>query len=168
MASTGTTAGSGRTCVQCGRSIAFDANVCPYCGHDYRSVMAGPAAAPPHEKSSLPVVGGILILIAGIMGLAMGGLLMAINTADFSHYGLGNLSSLSSTIHNILLVCGAIFIVLGLLAVFGGIMGVRRKSWGLAVLGGVLGLFVIGPYFLGSLLSLVGLILVAVSKKDFD
>lgn len=24
-----------RYCVNCGRSIPFDANVCPYCGHDY-------------------------------------------------------------------------------------------------------------------------------------
>jgi len=25
-----------RYCVKCGRSIPFDANLCPYCGHDYR------------------------------------------------------------------------------------------------------------------------------------
>jgi predicted nucleic acid-binding Zn ribbon protein len=31
-----------RNCVACGRSIAWDANVCPYCGHDFRAVMAGP------------------------------------------------------------------------------------------------------------------------------
>jgi hypothetical protein len=153
--------------VKCGKSIAFDANVCPYCGHDYRAVMAGPAAAP-HEKGVLSIVGGILILIAGIMGLAMGGLFMAINTSDFSKYGLGTVSGLEDTLHNILLVCGAIFIILGLIAIVGGIMGVRRKSWGLAVLGGVLGLFILTPYMIGSLVALVGLILVAVSKKDFD
>jgi len=31
-----------RNCVGCGRAIAWDANVCPYCGHDFRVVMAGP------------------------------------------------------------------------------------------------------------------------------
>ena len=25
-----------RNCVQCGRAIEWDANACPYCGHDYR------------------------------------------------------------------------------------------------------------------------------------
>jgi hypothetical protein len=154
--------------VKCGKSIAFDANVCPYCGHDYRAVMAGPAAVAPHEKGVLSIVGGILILISGIMGLAMGALFMAINTSDFNRLGLGSVSGLSDTLHNILLVCGAIFIILGLIAVVGGIMGVRRKSWGLAVLGGVLGLFILTPYMIGSLVALVGLILVAVSKKDFD
>ena len=34
-------ASSTRSCVGCGRAIAWDANVCPYCGHDYRQVMAG-------------------------------------------------------------------------------------------------------------------------------
>lgn len=109
-----------------------------------------------------------MILVAGIMGLAMGGLFMAIDTSDFNKFGLGTVSGLESTLHNILLVCGAIFIILGLIAVVGGIMGVRRKSWGLAVLGGVLGLFIITPYMIGTLVALVGLILVAVSKKDFD
>ncbi len=27
-----------RVCVECKRNIPFDANVCPYCGHDYRKV----------------------------------------------------------------------------------------------------------------------------------
>lgn len=35
---------SGRNCVACGRQISNDANVCPYCGHDFRTVMAGPSA----------------------------------------------------------------------------------------------------------------------------
>ena len=26
-----------RYCVKCGRSIPFDANLCPYCGHNYKS-----------------------------------------------------------------------------------------------------------------------------------
>ncbi len=25
-----------RNCVSCGRAISWDANVCPYCGHDFR------------------------------------------------------------------------------------------------------------------------------------
>ncbi|MDQ1371209.1 MAG: hypothetical protein QG582_123 [Candidatus Thermoplasmatota archaeon] len=30
-----------RNCVACGRAIAWDANVCPFCGHDYRPAMSG-------------------------------------------------------------------------------------------------------------------------------
>jgi uncharacterized membrane protein len=45
---------------------------------------------------------------------------------------------------------------------------VKRKAWGLAIVGGILGIFTIGPLFLGSIISIVGLILVAISRKDFQ
>lgn len=37
-----------RNCVGCGRPIPWDANVCPYCGHDYRQAMMGQRV--PSEK----------------------------------------------------------------------------------------------------------------------
>jgi len=40
MQSSGGNTGT-RGCVSCGRAISWDANVCPYCGHDYRLLMAG-------------------------------------------------------------------------------------------------------------------------------
>jgi hypothetical protein len=57
-----------RSCVGCGRAIAWDANVCPYCGHDYRY----PAAAPRAETISdgmkiLFYILSFLIWIAGII-----------------------------------------------------------------------------------------------------
>jgi len=56
-----------------------------------------------------------------------------------------------------------------LIVVLGGVFGVMRKHWGLVIAGAVLGLLFMWPlYFVGSVLALVGLILVAVSKKDFD
>jgi len=158
--------GGSRKCVSCGREIPMDANVCQYCGHDYR-VQAGPAV--PKEKSALSLIGGILILIAGLMGLVMGGIfLMAAGNVDtLGDWGV-DVAGVDDMLEDILTVCGIIFIVLGLIAVLGGFFGLQRKHWGLAILGGVLGLFVLGPYMLGSLFALIGLILVAVSKKDFD
>ncbi len=158
--------GGSRRCVSCGRDIPMDANVCQYCGHDYR-VQAGPAT--PKEKGVLSLVGGILILIAGLMGLVMGGILLvaAGEVETLADWGI-DVAGVGDLLEDILTVCGIVFIVLGLIAVLGGFFGVQRKHWGIVVLGGVLGLFVLGPYLLGSLFALIGLILVAVSKKDFD
>jgi hypothetical protein len=156
---------SQRKCVTCGRDMPMDANVCPTCGHDYRQpAMMSPVK---HEKGIVSVVGGILILIAGIMGLAMGGIFLVIDVDDLDQLGV-DVTGMLDFIEDLLTVCGAVFIILGLIAVLGGIFGVMRKHWGLAILGGVLGLFVIGPLFLGSILALIGLILVAVSRKDFE
>jgi hypothetical protein len=153
-----------RTCVSCGRQIPWDANVCQFCGHDYR---AQATAAPPHEKGALSLVGGILILIAGIIGLVTGILLLTVDLSSLDSYGL-NVGGLVDTLESIIRACGGIFAVLGIIALLGGYAGIRRKWFGLAIAGGVLGLFVVGPYGIASVLSLVGLILVAVARKDFD
>ena len=117
----------------------------------------------------MSLIGGILILIAGIMGLVLGGILIAAasDVDALGDWGV-NIGGVTDVISDILTVCGIIFIVLGLIAVIGGFFGVQRKHWGLVILGGVLGLFCFGPWMLGSIFALVGLILVAVSKKDFN
>jgi hypothetical protein len=152
-----------RMCVSCGRAIAMDANVCQFCGHDFRA----PAGPPPAKKTAIPVIGGVLILLAGIMGLAMGGILLAIDVDDLGDYGL-DVADVTDMVEDILTVCGIIAIVLSLIVVLGGFFGVMRKHWGLAIVGAVLGLFVIGPFMLGSLFSLIGLILIAISRKEFE
>ena len=153
-----------RNCVNCGRSIAWDANVCQYCGHDYRAQAAGPA---PHEKGVLSLVGGIFILIAGLMGIFAGIVLLTINLDQLDQYGI-DVAGATDIIEDILKVCGAIWLIFGLIALMGGAFGIMRKHFGLVILGGVFGLLCVGPYALGSILALVGLILVAVARKDFD
>jgi len=155
---------STRNCVGCGRAIPWDANVCQYCGHDYR-VQAGPAK--PAEKSMLSLIGGILILLAGIMGVVIGGIMIAIDVEDLDQWGV-DVAGVTDLIDDILTICGAILLIFGLIAIMGGAFGVMRKHFGLVILGGVFGLLCLGPYALGSLFALIGLILVAVSKKDFD
>jgi len=144
-----TPAQSTRNCVSCGRAISWDANVCPYCGHDFR--MAGAAA--PKKESAMPLVGGILIIIGGLIELVVGGVLITGGTALFD---------VTMGVSGILAVCGAIFVLLGLIALLGGIFAIQRKHFGLAVVGGVLGL---GGYLI---FALVGLILVAVSRDEFS
>jgi len=153
-----------RNCVKCGRTIAWDANVCQFCGHDYR---AQATAAAPHEKSVLSLVGGVFILIAGLMGIFAGIVLLTISLDDLDQYGV-DVAGVGDILEDILKICGAIWLIFGLIALMGGVFGIMRKHFALVILGGVFGLLCLGPYALGSLLALVGLILVAVARKDFD
>lgn len=141
--------GSGnRNCVSCGRPISFDANVCPYCGHDYRVVMAGPQMQ--GKQSAMPVAGGVLILLASLGYLVGGGLIAAGST-------LALVPSLGATALGV--GCGVILVVLGLIAFLGGIYALGRKNFKFAIVGGIL--------VIPSILGLIGLILVAVSKDEF-
>ena len=132
---------STRNCVSCGRSMAWDANVCPYGGHDYRQVMA-PAA--PKQDSSMPLIGGILIIIASLGYLGVGGVIVGGSAAFFIGEGV---------------VCGAVLLVLGIISLLGGIFAIQKKNFAIALIGGI--------FVVPSVLGLIGLILVAVSKDSF-
>ncbi len=146
MVSSGPSGTMTRNCVSCGRSIAWDANVCPYCGHDYRAQMYGQGAK---RDTAMPMIGGILILIAGLIELAGGAILFG-GGVFFVDIGGG-----------IAAVCGAILVLIGVIALIGGVFAIQRKHFGLAILGGILGL---GGWFIP---GLIGLILVALSKDEF-
>jgi hypothetical protein len=78
--------GTTRTCVSCGRAIGFEANVCPYCGHDYRVPVY--AMAPPPQKSMALTAGGILVILAGVLALVMGALYLALDASDIEDSGV--------------------------------------------------------------------------------
>ena len=155
-----------RNCISCGRPIDFSANVCPYCGYDYRAAaMAGP---PPARKSASPVAGGVLVLIAGLLAI--------VNAATFLTYSIANLENTGVSLPSgvtwndvlgTLRACGAIEVILGAVAIVGGVFAVQRKHFGLAIAGSLLGMFGFG-LAIGSLLGLIGLILIAVSRKEFQ
>ncbi len=144
-----------RMCVSCGRAIAMDANVCQHCGHDFRA--PAPAAK---KKTVMPVIGGVLIMVGGIItlvgGLALIGAMDTLN--DLVPVDVEGMDMFEDLVN----ACGAILVVFGLIGVLGGVMGMLRKSFGLAVVGGV---FALLGWFLP---ALIGLILVAISREEFE
>ena len=138
-----------RTCVSCGRAIAWDANVCAFCGHDYRMQMMPPV--PQKKDSALPVAGGVLIVIASLGYFLVGGF-MAASGAAFFGLTLGGSGAVVG--------CGILILLLGVIALLGGMFAIQKKHWGIAIIGGVL----VIPMILG----LIGLILVAVSRDSFE
>ena len=74
----------------------------------------------------------------------------------------------SNDIKDIFVICGSVSFFLSIFTILGGIMAFKKQMWGLALTGGILGLFTIGPLFVSSILSLIGIILVFISKKEFQ
>jgi len=118
-------------------------------------------AAPMRPQTGKPIAGGVLLLIAGILGLLNIVITFAI---------AGSMLAFMAVIPGaaaIIAVCLGIIALFSIFALVGGIVALRRRMWGLALVGGILGLFSIGPLFISSILSLVGLILIAISKEEF-
>ena len=126
-----------------------------------------PPPAPMRPHTALPLAGGALILVAGLLGIIMWGVVLAIPALISSYLpGIGSVPMMMNWLSAIVTVCGAIGIILSLLALLGGVFGIMRRMWGIAILGGIMGIFAFG-FGVGSLLSLIGTILVAMSHQEF-
>jgi len=113
------------------------------------------------KSSGYAAIGGILIIVSAICGFIEGILIVWVGTLfGSSSGGLTDVSGVFSA-------CGIILFIFSILALLGGVSALMRKSWGLALVGGIFALFTIGPYFAGSILGLVGLIFIAMSRNDF-
>lgn len=103
------------------------------------------------EKTWKPTVGGILAIIAGVLELIFG-------VVGATGVGLvGGLIGMGWL--------GVIFgplIVIGIVAIIGGIYALQRKVWGLALAGSICAL--IGPWFI---LGVLAIIFVALGKGEF-
>jgi len=116
-------------------------------------------APPPKPKTVMPIIAGILLIIAGIDGMAFWGMIA---------FAGGVLAGIFGPIAGIVVICGAIGLIFGILALVGGVMATMRKMWALALVGSILGLFLLGFFlFEASLLSFIALILIAISRHEF-
>ncbi len=107
------------------------------------------------------------MIVAGILAIAMGAMYMTFDASDIESLGVTLPAEYTAEdIAGMLTMCGAVLFVFAIIAIIGGIFGIRRKYFALAIAGGVFGLLGIG-FFLGSVLALVGLILLAVSRNEF-
>ena len=122
----------------------------------------------PKQPSSKPLIAGILLIIAGLLGLFTWASALAVDASMIQTVLPPESPITAEQLQSFLTTCGIIGAALSIFTLAGGIVAMRRKAWGLAVIGGILGLFTIGPMLLGSIISLIGLIIVAISRSDFQ
>jgi hypothetical protein len=122
----------------------------------------------PTQPSTKPLIGGIFLIIAGLLGLFTWASALALDISMIQNVLPPDSPITAEQIQQFLSICGIIGAVLSIFTLAGGIVAIKRKAWGLAIIGGVLGLFTIGPMLLGSILSLIGLIVIIISKTDFQ
>lgn len=120
-----------------------------------------------------PMIAGILLILAGLIGLItwVSSLLIDVNTIDPSILEQLQQSGIEITVEQIetfLSICATIGIILSIFPLLGGVLALKRKMWGIAIVMSIIGLFTVGPIFASSILALVGLILIAISKNEFQ
>ena len=64
-------------------------------------------------------------------------------------------------------ICMPLFVILGIIAIIGGIAAVQRRSYYVAVIGAIAGICSIGFYGTSSIPSVIALILLLKSRSEF-
>lgn len=126
----------------------------------YSPYPSPPAWYPEKKKTNISLAAGVLLIIAGLIAIG-NAIFMMLTAKEAASY------SLYENVAAYIIVCAIIILLLAIIAVVGGVMAVKRKSWAVALIGSILGLFTLGPLGISSILSLIALILIAVSKEEF-
>jgi hypothetical protein len=104
----------------------------------------------------MPPWGGALLIIAGLINIA-GGIAALTRQTDFNNFF--NITSVNGSAYT-----GGPLIFIGVITLIGGIVGVMRMVWGLALAGGILAILPSPGWIFG----VPGLILIAMSKPEFN
>ena len=145
-----------RICPGCGRTMMPGAAACTECMWDQ------PASPGDDEHRALgdkPIIVGILLVAASALSM-----ITSIELLSSS----GNAVSIPYIdVSGFLICCGAMVGFASLSCLLGAILSFKRTKFSLVVLASAIGMLGMGPLLLGSLTSLIALVLAATSKDDY-
>ena len=102
------------------------------------------------EKTWKPTTAGILTIIGGILGIAIGAIIATIGEVAGALAGLAWFGAI-----------GAPLIGIGVVALIGGIYAMRRKAWGFALTGAILAIIC------GGIFGILATIFVLMGRREF-
>ena len=164
--------GTPEICLGCGAKPLAGTSFCNGCGAPTTPLTeicmkCGVRLAKQVEKgrSGILVAGGILSIIAGVIGL-LWGITWVIAWATYGYIwgGIDNVFEDTGIFFAVVLVS----ILLGITGIVGGAYALKRKRFMLAVIGGISAfLGTIASGFIGAAIGIGAIVLITVSKDDF-
>ena len=119
-------------------------------------------------RISRPMIAGILLILAGIIGLISWAPFFMGDESLINFVLENNTGFTEEQIRNAFMTCGAIGIVLSIFVILGGILSFKSKNWKITILFSVLGLLIIGYYLLSSIFCVLAILMLLISKKEFQ
>jgi len=126
------------------------------------------------NNKSFPKIAGILLIIAGFLALVYWVQFLLLDSTMLESYiDISQLQQLDPNITidqivEILNTCAVIGCVLSIFPILGGILAIKKKLWGISLVGSIIGILTLGIFFTSSILSIISLILLIISKKEFQ
>ena len=127
------------------------------------------------NKNTMRIIAGVLLIVAG--ALSIFNYIMSYMVLDITYVESMGLVDQFQTVYpnmtaeqvlGFVKTCSLGFLIISIFPLLGGILALRKKIWGVALACSIIGLFSIGILFTSSILSLIAMILLIVSRNDFQ
>ena len=127
------------------------------------------------KQNSYPLIAGVLLIIAGVLGIIFWFQMYTIDTILFESI-MDNINQMvgnenpfdEGQIIGLVRACLTIGIVISIFPILGGILAIKRKLFYIVIVGGIFGIFSIGVFYLSIILSIISLVLLIQSKDQFQ
>jgi len=176
------------TCPECGYKVARNIRRCPNCGKEITSSIQQkgsreqniqtsqqsrpsrtqqqqsfqtrpPRSQQAYHKTKKPVVAGILMII-GFISVLVSSLGALVGDPPLP-------PGAPAAAEEIYVICILTTLIFGFTLLVGAICAIKRTHWTSAIVASIIGVFSIGFIFTSSLLSLISVVLIAISKDEF-
>lgn len=134
-------------------------------------IISPPGDKQDDSKTSKTTFGGIFLMMAGVLGFISWSNIfynseaISMDTLLLQQFGV---DVSVETFMSFLFVCSLIGIIFSIFAIFGGIYAIKKKFFTVALVCAVFGILTFGPLFSSTILSVVGLVLIIISKNEFE
>ncbi len=128
----------------------------------------------PSNRSLIPMIAGILLFIAGVFSIFFWIQIFALDVTtlesfiDISQFKQIDPSITPEQIIGFLDLCAIIGFIIAVFLILGALFALKRKLWGVALTCSIIGLFSLGILFTSSGLSFISMILLLISRKEFQ
>ena len=124
-----------------------------------------PPVRPPPGRSNLPKLAGVLLVLAGVVGMA--GAIYSVLTSTVADYA-AYVNRTPPELVAVLAICSLISVWSQALAILGGVMAFQRMNWRLTLVCAIFSLFTLGIVsFEASAFGLLGLIVTVLARPYF-
>jgi len=124
-------------------------------------------------KVSKIVVAGVLLILSGVINVIFWIPFFFIDTTtlntmiNITQFKQINPDITIEQIHGFFTVCATIGVIITVFPILGGVFSLKRKMWGLCLACSVIGVFTFIPSVIAGILSLIAMVLLLISKKEF-
>ena len=131
---------------------------------------------PPQQspnRNLFPSIAGILLLLSGIITIIYcifvvinADILTSIIDISIIQESLPNVTP--DDIKQVIVLCWTVIGIVAIFTLLGGILSLKKKLWGIALVGSIFGLSGVFAMFIPGILSCIAMILLIKSRKEFQ